>query len=452
MVGLLKNKFDAVICGAGIAGIAAAYHLSVKQGMKNLLVVDPRAPMSLTSDKSTEAYRNWWPGPDGSMVAMMNNSIDQLESLDRESGHGFRLNQNGYLFCTANAEKATQWEKAGLQTEKYGAGPLRVHRTSHTYDPEPWTSIGADLILDKGTILAFYPFLPETIVAVLHVRRAGWMSAQQLGMMLLQRAQQAGATFINDEVIGVDVEYGEIRGVKLKSGLQKETPVFINAAGPYLKQVGKMMGVDLPVYCERHQKVSFQDIEAAVPRDAPLIIWSDEQTLNWSDDEKAEISAEEDLNWLLEMFPSGVHGRPDGEGDSQVVLLLWEYDTPVMEPIYPIPLGDLFAEVTLRGMATAIPALRIYNDRMPKPFVDGGYYTRTKENRPLACPTPVKGGFIIGAMSGFGIMSALGLGDLLARHVTGLELPNYAKAFDLNRYNDADYSDLLDHWGTDWQL
>jgi len=49
---------EIVICGAGIAGVAAAYHLAVKQGMRNVVLVEPGAPLALTSDKSTEAYRN----------------------------------------------------------------------------------------------------------------------------------------------------------------------------------------------------------------------------------------------------------------------------------------------------------------------------------------------------------------------------------------------------------
>jgi sarcosine oxidase subunit beta len=53
---------DVVICGAGIAGISAAYHLSVRHGIENVLLVDEGAPLSLTSDKSTECYRNFWPG------------------------------------------------------------------------------------------------------------------------------------------------------------------------------------------------------------------------------------------------------------------------------------------------------------------------------------------------------------------------------------------------------
>jgi len=49
---------EVVICGAGIAGIAAAYHLAVRRGVADVVLVDERPPLSLTSDKSTECYRN----------------------------------------------------------------------------------------------------------------------------------------------------------------------------------------------------------------------------------------------------------------------------------------------------------------------------------------------------------------------------------------------------------
>src|SRR5512139_3409451 len=100
---------DIVICGAGIAGIAAAYHLSVRRGIRNVLLVDERPPLSLTSDKSTECYRNWWPGPGDAMVRLMNRSIDILEELARESGNRFLLNRRGYLFATANPDSISKF-------------------------------------------------------------------------------------------------------------------------------------------------------------------------------------------------------------------------------------------------------------------------------------------------------------------------------------------------------
>src|SRR5262245_2380945 len=91
-----------VICGAGIAGISAAYFLTVEHGLDNVVVVEQGHPLSVTSDKSTEAYRNWWPGPDRAMTAFMNRSIDLMEGLAGATSNRINLNRRGYLFATAD--------------------------------------------------------------------------------------------------------------------------------------------------------------------------------------------------------------------------------------------------------------------------------------------------------------------------------------------------------------
>jgi glycine/D-amino acid oxidase-like deaminating enzyme len=84
--------------------------------------------------------------------------------------------------------------------------------------------------------------------------------------------------------------------------------------------------------------------------------------------------------------------------------------------------------------------------------LDGGYYTKTQENRPLVGPTPVEGAYVIGALSGFGMMASPASGELLAAHITGSELPHYAPAFTLERYEDPEYQRLLDNWGASGQI
>jgi glycine/D-amino acid oxidase-like deaminating enzyme len=96
--------------------------------------------------------------------------------------------------------------------------------------------------------------------------------------------------------------------------------------------------------------------------------------------------------------------------------------------------------------------MRAYFDKIPKPSVDGGYYTKTRENRPLIGPLPVEGASVIGALSGFGIMGACASGELLAAHLTGSGLPHYAPAFRLERYEDREYQKLLESWGESGQL
>src|SRR5574341_624159 len=93
---------EVVICGAGIGGVAAAYHLSVRRGVGSVVLVDERAPLTLTSDKSAECYRNWWPGPGDAMVSLMNRSIDLLDEWADATGNMFNLNRRGYVYATAD--------------------------------------------------------------------------------------------------------------------------------------------------------------------------------------------------------------------------------------------------------------------------------------------------------------------------------------------------------------
>ena len=99
-----------------------------------------------------------------------------------------------------------------------------------------------------------------------------------------------------------------------------------------------------------------------------------------------------------------------------------------------------------------LPGLTAYFDQIPRPFMDGGYYARTPENRPLIGPLPVEGAYIIGGLGGFGMMSSCGASDLLARHIANAELPDYAPAFLLSRYEDPRYRELLRQWGASGQI
>ena len=103
----METKAEVVICGAGIAGVATAYHLAVHHGLRDVVLVDERPPLTLTSDKSTECYRNWWPSQ--AMTGLMNRSIDWLERLADESDNYFHLNRRGYVYLTANPATAVSW-------------------------------------------------------------------------------------------------------------------------------------------------------------------------------------------------------------------------------------------------------------------------------------------------------------------------------------------------------
>ena len=449
---MTASSADVVICGAGLGGISAAYYLAVVEGISDIVIVDERPPLTLTSDKSTECYRNWWPGPEDTMVRFINRSIDLLEKLADDSGNYFGLNRRGYVFLTADPDRIETFKRSAQEISALGAGPVRIHEPgSSSYQPsspEGYRDMptGADIMLGSELIRQHYPFLDENVTALLHPRRCGWLSAQQLGMYMLDQAKAHGARFLSGKVSDVTISNDRIEAVRAQAKDETvviNTNAFVNAAGPMVKEVGRMIGVDLPVFNELHGKVAFNDTQGVLPRDLPLMIWSDPVLLPWSEEERVELAHDDETRWLLDEFPAGVHFRPEGIGHSQVLLLLWTYDVEVKEPIFPPEFDQAHPEIVLRGLSRMVPGLSTYFNRMGKPSVDGGYYCKTQENRPLIGPMPVDGAYLIGALSGFGVMACQAAGELLAAHVAGSPLPDYAPLFLLERYDDPSYQEFL---------
>jgi glycine/D-amino acid oxidase-like deaminating enzyme len=183
-----------------------------------------------------------------------------------------------------------------------------------------------------------------------------------------------------------------------------------------------------------------------------LVICADPQQLEWSVDEREMLGADSDTAWLLDTLPAGAHTRPEGDLAAQSILVLWDLHNKAVEPTFPIPDDPLYAELAIRGLARFLPKMRGYLERMPRPQLDGGYYTKTRENRPLASPLPVPGAYVVGAASGYGIMAAAALGELVALQVLGANLPDYAIMFEIERYEDPVYQTLMKNWGESWQL
>jgi glycine/D-amino acid oxidase-like deaminating enzyme len=391
---------DIVIAGAGIAGIAAAYQFAVRSRVARVVLVDPREPLSLTSSKGAEAYRNFWPGPDDAMVRFMNRSIDLLDALDGDSGQAFELNRRGYLFLTADPVEAA-----------------RLRR----YD-----SPGAQFVEGGHAIQARYPFVTERAVAMLHVTRAGFMNAMKLGQWLLARARAHGADLVHDEITSLVVDQGRIAAVRLASGVRIDTRAFVLAVGPLLPEWIDRLGIRVPIANELHGKISFEDEAGIVPRDAPMMIWNDAVDLPWG------------------TFSAGVHLRPRGV---RSILGIWTYDARVGTATFPPAFDRDYAENVLGGLAAMIPGLGIYRSRGSEAIVDGGYYCKTPDNRPLIGPTAIDGAYVLGALSGFGIMASQAAADLLAAHVLERPLPDYAAAFHPARFVDAAYQSTLARLG-----
>ncbi len=441
----LKDVEIAII-GAGFAGIATAYYLCKKYHRQSVLLIDSRDPMSYTSAQSGDNYRNWWPS--SLMTQFTNHSIQLMHELARESSNALQMKQRGYALATR--EKNIDDLLATLNTTYNSQnGLVRMHdqAASNSYvNPhnDDWASPidGVDVLSNQTLIRNTFPAFNSQIENVLHIRKAGDISGQQMGAYMLEQIKPMGCTRLRGHVNSIvkDARYTlEISTQNGNASLQAD--IVINAAGPYVGEIANMLGTQLPVQNIFHQKIAFEDNLNAVPRNQPFSIDIDDVNLAWSSEEREALSEDPNLSWLTNTISGGVHCRPEGAG--RWIKLGWAYNRTPSQPNTQQELIDdpaydsSFPEVVIRGAARLNPSLSPYISELPKSHVHyGGYYTMTKENWPLVGPLSQNGAFIVGALSGFGSMSSCAAGELCADWACGGALPEYANALTLNRYKD----------------
>jgi len=139
-----------------------------------------------------------------------------------------------------------------------------------------------------------------------------------------------------------------------------------------------------------------------------------------------------------------MHVRP--VGNQRDVFLIWTFESSPHEFEWPPTFDANLGDALLQGFANMCPGAKAYLGEGARGVVDGGYYAKTPENRPMVGPLPIEGVFITGALSGYGIMASHAAGELLATHMTGGSLPPYAAALSPERYRDVGYRRKLETW------
>ncbi len=450
----MRDSTDVAIIGAGNIGIAVAYYLVTRHGVSDITLVEPGDPMALTSAQSGENYRNWWPHP--VMTAYTDHAIDLLEDVARASGNRIHMNRRGYALVTRRGKPENLIAELYRGYGEGGAERIRLHEqgSARAYEPATsadWTKApdGVDVLMDRTLINAHFPSLAPDVETVVHIRRAGDISGQQLGQYMLEAVRAAGGRLRRAQVIGL--ESGSPFRLILRADAGHEVlraDRIVNAAGPFFSHVADMLGENLlgetllgetlPLSTVYQQKIAFEDREAAVPRDLPFTIDLDGQDLSWTDEERAVLASEPECSHLLRPMPGGVHCRPEGSADGRWIKLGWAYNTAAGDPAAEPPLDPNFPDVVLRGAGRLHPALRTYLGRLPRGARHyGGYYVMTPENWPLIGPMRTPGVFMAGALSGFGTMAATATGAACAAWIAEAELPSYAPSLSLKRYDDA---------------
>lgn len=226
----MKKNADIVIIGGGIIGSATAYYLA-KAGMRNIVVLEKSYFSSGSTGRCGAGVRQQWGLEMNALLAKR--SVDIFETLSDELGTDIEFRQGGYLVLIENKSQLPQFEKNITLQNSLGIPSRKI-------------------TVDEA--LEIVPQLnPTTFIAATFCPTDGHANPHLTNYAYKQAAERLGVEFHRyTEATDISVENHRVTGVTTNRGYIS-TPIVLNAAGGYSKEVAKMAGIDIPTYSERHQ-------------------------------------------------------------------------------------------------------------------------------------------------------------------------------------------------------
>src|SRR5579872_5863034 len=110
----LKKRYDVVIIGAGVHGLATAYYLA-KQGITDIAVVEKSYLGAGASGRNTAIIRSNYRTPEG--IAFYDVSVKLYEQLSRDLDYNVLFSQHGHL-TLAHTDSAVNGLRVRAETNK----------------------------------------------------------------------------------------------------------------------------------------------------------------------------------------------------------------------------------------------------------------------------------------------------------------------------------------------
>jgi len=245
----LPKTADVVIVGGGVMGASTAYHLALK-GCRNVLLLERESFFGMqATGRCAGGIRHQFGTEINVRLSLL--SLPMLDRFEEELGQPIDLRYCGYLFLLTREEDVTAFRQQVEMQHRLGVGT-------------EW--------LEPAQIADMVPLINlEGVLAGTFNPRDGLADPNGVVQGYVSGARRLGAKLLNDvEVTSIRTEGGRVQGVVTNHG-EVTTPVVVNAAGPWVGEVGGMAGVDIPVVPVRRQIIVTGPIPQ-VPPDFPFTI------------------------------------------------------------------------------------------------------------------------------------------------------------------------------------
>jgi len=233
----MKDRSEVVIIGGGVTGCGAAYNLA-KKGVTDVVVLEKNYLCYGASGRCGGGIRQQFTTEANITLAM--ESVRIFEQLSEELDTDIEYDQGGYLIITYEDEVEQFKENVKLQN--------RMGLQSKFITPEEAREIVPLLNIDP-------------IAGATFCQTDGHANPFRVVHGYAKKAEEMGVE-INKftEVTGIEVDDGQITAVKTNKGTIK-TSIVVNVAGAYSRDIGLMVGVDLPNKPYRHEILVTEPIE-----------------------------------------------------------------------------------------------------------------------------------------------------------------------------------------------
>ena len=363
----MKEAYQVVVIGGGIVGASVLYHLT-KFGWTNVLMVERAELTSGSTWHAAADYHGF--NADPNVAALQAYTIELYEEIEKESGHSCGKHKTGGVMIASNPER---WE--AVKTFHATLRAMGIERAK-LITPEEVEILTKGLIVTKDVLGGLYN--PEQG----HVDPSGTTNAY------VGAAKSRGAEVVtHNRVLELNQREDDSWDVVTEKGTIN-TQHIVNAGGLWAKQVGQMVGVDLPVMPYEHHYLVTEEVDQVKALDEELPTIVDPDALTYM--------RQEGQGLLLGIYetnpkPWNIEGVP------------WDYGLDLIpEDIERI--GDELAVSFER-----VPAL---GEAGIKRWVNGGF-TFSPDGNPLVGPVGPKGFWLAcGVMAGFS--QAGGVGKSLA--------------------------------------